>query len=129
MKNWLDVVVDATPVRSIFGDDAPLLEKVDLHEVTLHRDGPCLSLRFDLPTLPKELPVKWRTQGLNCIQLKLMLVGAGAVTLSGWGTQSVVSLDINQVGNQLRLVSRDGPVALDVTADSIVIEKISAYRI
>ena len=73
--------------------------------------------------------MKWRTQGLNCIQLKLMLVGAGAVTLSGWGTQSVVSLDINQVGNQLRLVSRDGPVALDVTADSIVIEKISAYRI
>ena len=128
MKNWLDVVVDAAPVRSIFTDDIPSLERVDLHEVVLHRDGPRMSIRFDLASLPKVLPTKWRAQGFNCVQITLMLIGVGPLTLSGWGTHCVVDLAVEQVGERLRLVSRDGPVMIDVTAESLLIEKISAYH-
>src|ERR1700730_13283023 len=65
MESWADLLDDPAKVRSIYGDDVPSLDSVHLHEITLHRDGARLTLRFDLSKYPTDPPKKWQAQGFN----------------------------------------------------------------
>lgn len=54
---------------------------IDLHEITLHRDGPRVRLRFDVAAVPHPLPARWdgdanRTQvQLACFGVSVRVVG------------------------------------------------------
>ena len=45
-------------LTALFGDDFDFMN-VNLHEVVVHRDGPSLRLRFDIPQVPQSPPARW----------------------------------------------------------------------
>ncbi len=84
--SWLDLVDRAQALQAIFGPAVPALEGVSLHEVGLHRDGPSLTLRFDLAAYPDPAPPKWRAAAHNTVQVRLVLAGVTAVEVDGFAT-------------------------------------------
>ena len=58
--DWADFLLNPTPLRSIFGDISPSLKGVDLHEIVVDRDGPRVSLRFDLKNFIERPPTIWK---------------------------------------------------------------------
>jgi hypothetical protein len=125
---WLDSLVDARPVRAIFGSAIPSLTQVALHEVRLHRDGPRVLLRFDLADFPAEPPRKWVAQRANVVQLELSLIGIESFILSGWSSEPTVDLSISSDGGLVRVAASGGPITLGVDAESAVVTAISAYQ-
>lgn len=63
--------------------EPPAFDPVALHEATLHRDGPLLRLRFDLPTFPDRPPPRWPSDA-NTAQVVLDLWGVADLMLHGW---------------------------------------------
>ncbi len=124
---WLEVVNDSRGVYSIYGDEAPSLRAVSLHELVVHRDGPRATLRFDLPEFPAVPPKKWAAQGFNVVQVELMFAGVRSINMEGWTSASVVDLSIRQEGDDA-VGSSTGDTRLHVAAQSAVITSLSAYR-
>jgi hypothetical protein len=127
MTSWIGFLVDATTLYAIFDTELPTLEGVDVHEIVLNRDGPRVSLRFDLSQYPKLPPKKWQISGFNKVQLTLMAVGVHALSISGWKTQCKLNLEVSAEGNIVRLHTHDGPVKIDISAESLILERIIAY--
>ena len=63
--SWIELLTEAQFLSSLYTDSAPSLEVVVLHEVRLLRDGPAVTLRFDLHDFPASPPSKWSSQGLT----------------------------------------------------------------
>jgi immunity protein 50 of polymorphic toxin system len=126
--SWLDVVSNGRGVVAVFGGEAPELRSIVVHSVTVHRDGPTVTLVFDLPDYPSAPPAKWAAQGFTTVQLVLSCVGAEEIRLTGWGTDVVGDLSIERAGDRIA-VALDTPVAtLTLTALAVDVQKVSAYQ-
>lgn len=128
MNNWLDFIEDATSVIAIYGDNLPTLEGVDLHEVSLHRDGPRVHLRFDLPVFPGQPPKKWSAANFNRVQLRLIAVGVQDLQISGLQSTCVLDLKITKETKMIRLHADNGQMKIDICAEHFIVDSISAYR-
>ena len=126
--NWIDLILEAASVTAIFGPHVPTLDGIDLHEVTLHRDGPRVQLRFDLREFPEQPPKKWVSGGFNRVQLRLMALGVQTFSIEGLQSNMKLNLRLEEDGSMRRISASNGLVRLDLTADAVVIEGISAYR-
>lgn len=128
MTFWTDLLTESKQIQAIFGEDIPPLTKVDLHEVILHRDGPLVTVRFDLATYPKAPPKKWDANQYNCVQVRLMLVGVLTVQIMGWATSCVADVDLVKETSNVKFITRSGPTMIEIVANHAVIESVSAYR-
>ena len=126
--SWIDLVLDATPVKAIFGQELPMLEDIDLHEIALHRDGPRVLLRFDLQDFPMHPPKKWVAEGFNRVQMRLLASGVRELHIAGWQANNRVDLRIEKDGSLVRIRADNGVVQLDLIADFLIVDRISAYR-
>ena len=88
MSAWTDHIIDSRPIKDIFDEHCPSLTNVNLHEVTLHQDGPTLLLRFDLDLseFPTDPPKKWVTQRANTVQLRLKALDVKELSIIGAAT-------------------------------------------
>lgn len=127
MTAWLGVVHDSRKVHAIYGDEAPSLRGVSLHEVAIHRDGPNATLRVDLPTFPSNPPKKWADRGLNVVQVELSFASVSSIKVDGWTLSPVVDLSIGQQDNNI-IGSTSGDSDIYIKAASAIITSISAYR-
>lgn len=125
MTTWLDAVDDARAVRAIYGDDVPSLTAVPVHEIRLHRDGPRVTLRFDLSSYPATPPRKWA--GLNTVQVQLTLVDVLELSVEGWSNDPVADLSLTRDGDVLTMTST-GATRCRARARAAVVDKISAYQ-
>ncbi len=128
MATWLDVLDDPWGVRAVYGDQTPALGWVELHEVTMHRDGPRMVLRFDLPQYPARPPVKWRDRGCNTVQIQLMLSWVQEVSLQGWSHHSHVDLALEREGHTITATTYAGSTRMSVRAVAASITHMSAIR-
>jgi hypothetical protein len=71
VSDWTDLLVDPRTIRAIFGPTGPSLEGIELHAIELHRDGPTVTLRFDVAEFPADPPKKWLERECNRVWLKL----------------------------------------------------------
>jgi hypothetical protein len=113
-----DLIEESEFLSRLFPDDSSLFKTVEIHEVTLHRDGPRFSLVFDLTTFPTTPPAKWLEAGCNRVQVTLMATGIGALSLNGWSSSIIGQLSIE--------ASMDDPRAraITVTANTVSIEGV-----
>ncbi|WP_179107061.1 Imm50 family immunity protein [Variovorax sp. KK3] len=128
MTHWTDLLVDAAPVRAIYGSSPPLLEGVDLHEMSLHRDGPRLLLRFDLHGFPDHPPAKWSASGLNRVQMRLLAVGVENLQISGFSSNMRMDLRIVKEGPLVRLCGQNEHAKFGLRTEFVMVDGISAYR-
>lgn len=127
MNSWVDILEDPHSIRAIYGSDVPSLTTVQLHEVCLHRDGPSITLRFDLPEFPAAPPQKWLEAVCNTVQVKLMLIDVQNVSLHGLNHKAVVDLSLTKKNNLIEL-SSSGATKMEIQAKWAQITDISAYR-
>ena len=79
-------------VKAYYTSD-PNLNGICLHEIIIHRDGPTLKLRFDLPEFPDKPPKKWHPE-YNTAQMTLSLFGVEELNLSGFKTNDIGDLHL-----------------------------------
>jgi hypothetical protein len=124
---WLDALEDPRPILAVYSGKEPSLTSADVHEVTLHRDGPTMTLRFDLAAFPEDPPAKWRKQRCNRAQVSLMLVGLSDVTIHRWSVCCRTDLALTKVPNGVRLSASSEGIELQACARSAVVSRLSAY--
>lgn len=128
MGHWFELLVNSQAVRSIYKDEAPSLKGVDVHSLLLHRDGPKLSIKFNLNDYPSKPPRKWDVQGFNTVQVVLSLLDLRSVSISGWvDTVYLADLDIGFRDGLVTLIVDSDGLKLTAEASFLDLESISAY--
>ena len=124
--SWTTLLTDKSPIESIFGEERPSLSNIDLHEIIIHRDGPKVTLVFDLDSYPKSPPKKWVVGEFNKVQIKLSAFSVQELSINQFHTKNITSLDIFQDGEFICLTTNKEP-SLKILAEYLVLDKISAY--
>lgn len=124
---WTQYVSEATGLAAVYSGTVPALERLNLHEVCLQRDGPSVLLRFDLNKFPVSPPKKWVSQGFNTVQISLRLLGVEDIRLSGWSSNCFIDINLTKIDGRIRLNTSNGPLLMEVTADLVLLNSISAY--
>lgn len=127
MTTWLDTLHNPQGITSIYGDAIPTLNAVDLHEICLHRDGPDVVFRFDLPEYPSDPPRKWAAQGFNTVQVRLQLVAVTELSIAGWSHNSIADITVAGDGDMVTLNATAEAYRCHVRARAAAIKSISAY--
>ncbi|WP_080671708.1 Imm50 family immunity protein [Salinispora cortesiana] len=128
MASWIDLLGKPDGIRAVYGEDLPTLSSVDLHELSLHRDGPLATLRFDLAEFPRRPPKKWADQGFNVVQVQLSLGGVQRLTVAGWEVNVTLDIEVERRGDVIYLRTLNGPVGVSIEARSLVLSRLSAHR-
>jgi len=113
-------------IQSLFGDEIDL-SAIQLHEVVLHRDGPVLRLRFDIPSVPEQLPKKW-SAGVNTTQLSLAAWGLQSLQIEGWASNIGGELSVTSDGALKRLTFNGEKCRINAVCEMLRVENISAYN-
>ena len=127
MENWLTLLVDPLPIRSIYGDFVPTLRSVNLHEVIIHRDGPKVVLRFDLADFPEFPPKKWNASKFNTVQVCLLMIGVKKLFISGFDRTCILDISIHKDDNDINLSAISDNVQISIISSFATIDKVSAY--
>ena len=127
---WIDRAPGRASLLAIYGAP-PAVDDVYLHEVRLHQDGPHLTLRFDLKTLPTAPPPSWEGRGYNVVQVTYELWGVEAVEVRGFATQNHVALTVarredDKLDFAVASLDPDGTSIRGVALTAIV-QKVSPY--
>lgn len=92
--DWHTLAQNPQAVSSLFA--TPLeLDKVLLSEISIHHDGPRLSLSLSTNQLPTRVPSRWQRQPYNRLSIRLDFYEIDDLSISGWGTNNLLSLSIN----------------------------------
>lgn len=128
MHSWLDLVGKSEFLAGLFEGKIPSLQRVEMHEITVQREGPSLTLRFDLQEFPALVPAAWKAEGYNTLQLTMSMIGLQSIVLSGWATEVNGPLRIaaDQDGG-LRVHFDSASVSLGAAASHAVLERVSPY--
>lgn len=128
MNKWPNLLTDSKSIDRIYGNETPSLTSVDLHELIFHRDGPRISLRFDLPDYPTNPPKKWLSNGFNTTQLCLELLDVHFSELSGWTKTSYISdIDLSKEENHVKIEIKSDSFTMSAKAKFAYISNISGY--
>ncbi|MEI7378206.1 Imm50 family immunity protein [Dickeya chrysanthemi] len=128
MIDWTDFLIDKMKVSSIFGDERPCLNNVDLHEVLFHRDGPKVVLRFNLDSYPLKPPKKWVLNKYNTVQLQLSCIDVKDVSLSGWvETKYLSSISIFKSDGLINVCVKSEPFSLNIVSSFLDVSSVTAY--
>jgi len=127
MSNWTDILLNPEKIKHLFRDESTSLDAINLYEVVLHTDGACVTLRFDLASFPQHPPPKWTAQGYNRVQVQLSLIGVASLSIQGW--QPTCQMDLSLVAGEenVRLSGSDGLITIDVLAEFVKLDSVSAY--
>jgi hypothetical protein len=128
LSGWLDLLLDSRGIRKIYGDQYPTLSPIVVHEVNLHRDGPQLTLRFDLPTYPSEPPPKWVASGFNVAQIALSFVDVTSVLVNGMARTGKAILTVTKDGKEIKGELMSGAMVLKVRSRFLSVGRVTAYR-
>jgi Immunity protein 50 len=129
MTDWTQLLVDPRAVRAIFGETCPSLDGVELHEVVLDRDGPTVSLRFDLRDFPTDPPTKWREAGFNRVQVSLQAIGVRELDIRGLLTEPTLDLSTFRDCELVHVRGTTDGMLIDLAADFLAVtsDSVSAY--
>ncbi len=93
--NWNDNTLNPKVIAGYY-KSAPSLKLVNLHRVSLLRDGPVAEIVFDVSDFPEKPSSKWPA-GANTCQITLRALGVSEVELTSWSAESSGSFEIESV--------------------------------
>lgn len=130
MDSWIDFLIDSKKISSIFNEEEPSLYGIDLHDVVFHRDGPKITLRFNIINYPSKPPKKWLIQQYNIVQLQLTAIDIKEVNLSGWNrTNYILDLNVSKADGFVIISARDDDFNLYIKSTYLDISSVSAYTV
>ncbi|MFG3047279.1 Imm50 family immunity protein [Streptomyces sp. NPDC048202] len=123
---WPEHLVNPQGLRAIYGTAPPPLTAVRLRRLTLHEEGPALTLHLDLP-YPAEPPRKWAAQGFNTVVIELAFSGLSAVTLQGFGTEITADIALTAAGDGVAVQITAPETTVEAVARIVYLARLSAY--
>lgn len=127
---WLNHVQKAVIVKSVFLDNIPSLNNIELNTLKIEMGGDLgINLNFDLPELPLKMPEKWIKSGVNTVQLNLLLLGAEILLFKLTNTTKTGNFFINEeCGCKLFVYKNDDGEILKIKTKWIYIQSILGYK-
>ena len=123
---WISACDNPRALERLYGSTEGL-ESVDLHEVVLHRDGPRLVLRFDLPRFPdRPVPPRW-SPAANVLQAEVSFWGVADLRLAGWTPGGRGVLAATTAGNENQVTFTSEGVELRANFRTAHLDGLSAY--
>jgi hypothetical protein len=102
------------------------LDRVELFEVTLQREGSRLRVRLQLPRYPDRPPARWSPQA-NAVQVTVDFWLVRDLEIEGWGDGSIGILSLTGEAGELRLAFESDATRLRATCRVARIDHFSAY--
>ena len=124
---WISLLDDAQFLLSLYPDSVPSLEGAVLHEVKMLREGPVVSLRFDLPDFPANPPSNWRTQHFNVAQVTVLGIGVRRLVANGWSSDTSVSITFAAEADGVRVRALGAGIEVEAAFDHVRVDGVSAY--
>lgn len=126
--SWIEHVENPVAIHSMFSV-TPALEKVELHELVFHRDGPRISMRIELNDYPDEPPQRWLVQKFNRAQLILMATDIRSAELRGWQTRNTCTISVSRGDDLLSLTLVGGATQILIETKFLFVDKLSGYQV
>ncbi|MGK5678848.1 Imm50 family immunity protein [Actinoplanes sp. URMC 104] len=126
MTGWTKALGNPEGLLAVYEGVPPELTGVSVHELTIGRDGPSVTVTFDLPG-PANPPAKWARAGFDTVQVRLRLFGVADLELRGISTDPVADLELT-AGDPVRLEITSPDLTLRVVAAFADVAGFSAYR-
>ena len=127
MTGWTDSLGDPSGILAVFDGEPPELNQVSVHELTIGRDGPSVTVTFDLPSYPPEPPAKWARSGADTVQVQLRFFGVTELELQGISVDPVVDIVVGG-RDPVRVEIRSPDLTLTASAGFADVARISAYQ-
>lgn len=124
---WTALILNPQGLKAVYGERLPPLTAVRLRQLTLHEDGPALTLRLDLSTFPADPPLKWAAKGFNTVQITLSFSGLRTLTLHGFGTEITADLVLEAAGTGVTVHLAAPGITVAATAEIAYLAALSAY--
>ncbi|MFM9447661.1 Imm50 family immunity protein [Streptomyces acidiscabies] len=125
---WDSLLHNPEGIRAVYGGGLPDLRGVQVHEVTLLRDGPVLKIRLDLPMYPEAPPRKWALQGFNTVQIEFSFGSVQRVLVEGFSVEVRADISVSEEEGKVKLDLSAQDVHIEAVADTFYLSKISAYE-
>lgn len=93
--NWNESTINPKVILGYY-DSAPSLEHVEIHRISLMRDGPMAEITFDVGSFPERPSRKW-PPGANTCQITVRAFGLIEAELTRWSNQSSGTLNVGVV--------------------------------
>ncbi|MCS0601264.1 immunity 50 family protein [Streptomyces sp. LP11] len=124
--SWNSLLHNPEGITAVYGGDPPDLSGVRLRELTLHEDGPTLTVRLDLPAYPNQPPRKWAAQGFNTVQIELSLSGLRSIELEGFASEVTADVFLSE-GDGIAVDITSPHTRVQAVADTVYMAKLTAY--
>jgi hypothetical protein len=126
--SWLDYVPNRHVVDTLYSVP-PLLDELELFTVLLDREGPLVTLRFNLARYADTPPELWGERKYNTVQIELRCMSVRALLISGWEYTNTVSIRLRPLDDEMLAVALSGDTTISFECSRYLdIKKISAYQ-
>lgn len=122
--NWNEKTLNPKVILGYY-DKAPSLRSVEIHRVSLLRDGPMAEIVFDVAEFPERPSPKWPL-GANICQITIRPIGISKVEITRWGTGVVGDLEIKSAQGLVE-ISFSGEGNFRFLCSHIDITSVSGY--
>ncbi|QKT03584.1 hypothetical protein HUS23_07055 [Ectothiorhodospiraceae bacterium 2226] len=125
---WIDCLMNREAVATLYASSHGL-ERMDVLEVTLHREGPTMRLRADLARFPDRPPRRWAPSA-NTAQVTLDFLAVTDLALRGFGVSTAAALTVEQAEEgRLRFNVGGADTHVSGTCAGLRLVGISAYAV
>ena len=107
-------------------DSVPSLEGFDVHEISLMRDGPSITLAGDLARFADKPSPRWDSSA-NRVRLVLSLWTVSDLSIKGWATTNVGTLSLNRADSGLAFQFANADMECSGRSHFAMIDQISGY--
>jgi hypothetical protein len=124
--NWTDCIGNKKPIENLYSVP-PSLNGVRVLEVSLHQDGPFVSIRINLNEFPDAPPKEWVANGFNRVQITLMFIEVEDLKIRGWSSNNIVDVVIERRSDRVSVIMRGQGTEIEGVFSFVEVEKVSAY--
>lgn len=107
-------------------DEVPPLEKMELIDLVLNRDGPKLKCKMDFPRFAEHRPERW-SKDANTVHIELDFWEIQNLEISGFTTTPMLTFTLERSGDVIVVHAQDEGCRLRFDCKSIFIQRVSGY--
>lgn len=123
---WIEHLINRESITGLY-DSIEGLERLDVIELKLFRDGPVLQLRADLARFPDRPSKRWEP-GANRVQVQLDFLGVEALQLHDFSVLNQGVLTVEHEGARYRFTFSGTSLSIEGSCAALRIAGISAYQ-
>lgn len=123
--SWNDLALNPRVILGYYSSP-PVLDVVEVHSLSLHRDGPTLEMVVELPAFPDRPSPRWPASA-NAARAHLRFLGLREIRIEGWGVSNIGPLSISPGSGGVRFEFRSGTAACVGVSDGFDVAEIRVY--